>query len=223
MPHRASKILTLSFIFGMAALAAGIAWAEQSNQNHPSYYFDRQPFIHPKIIQALSTWLSDTGDQIVSINLYDSQGSNRFCCESDLKVRNPSDKKGSNPIVYFNEDNQEFGYQYIGKTESGIHLLYTYYWGGGSGVFKNVMLLTLIADYGVVYDEKNSIIMVNRPRLLIKKLGEIALGDRWSGNLKIDGNNLTIGKDEGWFSGIDSGGRFFEIPKDRVIKIDIFR
>ena len=223
MTHRALTIFRLSFLFGMAILATDIALAEQSNKDHSSYYFDKQPFIHPKIIQALSTWLSDTGDQIVSINLYDSQGSNRFCCESDLKVRYPADKKKSNPIVFFNKDNQEFGYQYIGKTETDIHILYTYDWGGGSGVFKDIMIVTLIADYGVVFEEKHSTIKAIRARLLIKKLGEIALGDRWGGNLKIDGNNLIIGKDEGRFSGTDKGGRFSEIPKDRVIKIDISR
>ena len=168
-------------------------------KDHPSYYF---------------------GDLIVSINLYDAQGSNRFFSESDFKVKYPADKK-FNPIVFFNEGEEVFGYQYIGKTETDIHLLHTYYSGGGSGVFIDIMLVTLIADYGVVFDIKRSIIKATRKRLLIKKLGEISLGDRWSGNLKLDGNNLFIGKDVGRFAGTDSGGRFSEKPKDRVVKIDI--
>ena len=43
-------------------------------------------------------------------------------------------------------------------------------------------------------------------------------------NPRLNGSCLKlnrIGQDEGWFSGTDRGGRFSEIPKDRVIKIDV--
>ena len=169
--------------------------------------------IHPKIIQTLNTWLSDAGDQIVSINLSESQGSNRFCCSDDIKVRDN--------FIYYKEDRAVFGYQYIGKTESGIHVLYISDSGGGSGVFTSIMLVTLISDHGVVFDEEHSIIKANKQRLLIKKLGEVVLGDRWSGNLTIDGDNLIIGKDKGWYAGTDGGGPFSKTPRDRVIKIDL--
>ena len=40
----------------------------------------------------------------------------------------------------------------------------------------------------------------NRKRLVIKKLGEIGLGDRWDGILDVKGNEISIGKDTGFFS-----------------------
>ena len=178
------------------------------------FTFSGEP-IHPKIIETLNGFLSDGGDQIVSINLYDSQDSNRFCCNDDIKIR---DK-----FIYSKEGAAEFGYKHIGKTESGIHVLLTYYSGGGSGVFINAMLIDLIEDYGVIFEENNLIIKANRSRLLIKNLGKIFLGDRWYGELNIVGNDLFIGKDEGGFAGSKWGGPFSEKPRDRVVKIDISR
>lgn len=56
----------------------------------------------------------------------------------------------------------------------------------------------------------------------MKKLGEIPLGDRWSGKLKVKGNKLFVGKDTGWFtvSGGAGGGWLSYDLKDRILKID---
>ncbi len=242
MLNRSSEILILSFLFGMTALVAWMVGLEQSKNNHisdedntplydndhPPYYFDRQPFIHPKIIHALSTVISDTGDQIISINIYDSQDSNLFFCESDMEIGD-----GVNPYVSFSNKNskkdiytQWFGYSYIGMTESGIHLLSTSNdpWGEGRSVWRNVMLVRLVIDYGVDFDPySDSSIKADKPRLLIMKLGEIGLGSNYSGSLKIKGNNLIIGEDEGLYAGMEDHGPFSAIKKNKVIKIDIPR
>lgn len=160
--------------------------------------------------------MSDSGDQIVAVNLYDSQHSNRFCCESDIRIRQKIDTS-ENQSIYISEDNQEFGYQYMGKTGSGIHILHTYSSGGGSGIFKNIMLIIIESDYGIVFDSEKSIIRTTRPRLLLKKLGEVVLGDRWAGDLKVDGNNIFIGKDIGPFSNRTADNN------NSVIKIDTSR
>ena len=52
-----------------------------------------------------------------------------------------------------------------------------------------------------------------KPRLMLRKIGEIALGDRWEGDLKVDGNQILIGKDKGPLSKV-------EPSPSRVIKID---
>ncbi len=62
-------------------------------------------------------------------------------------------------------------------------------------------------DYGIKFDDKNSLISVGKPRLLIRKLGEIALGDEWTGALSVDGNNLSIVEGES--------------KRSRVVSIDI--
>ena len=36
---------------------------------------------------------------------------------------------------------------------------------------------------------------------MLTKLGATTLGDRWSGALRVEGNSLLIGRDEGQFAG----------------------
>jgi len=89
------------------------------------FSFYREEFIHPKVIEDLQGLISDNGEQIVSINLIDSQGSNRYFNEFKTK------ETGSQcPFVYYEIENSSFGYQYIASTESGIHILSTSEWGG---------------------------------------------------------------------------------------------
>ncbi len=185
-----------------------------------AYSFVRAPFVHPMIIQDLSTWLSDGGDQVVAINLSDAQESNRY--SGKVGVNHIA---GQCPFVHTVEERQRFGYRYIGTTQSGVHVLYTSDWGGGSGVFRNLMLLTLEFDYGIDccdWDVQTAI-RADRKRMLIKKLGEMGLGDRWSGQLSVSGNELRIGRDEGWFSrsGGTGGGVLSYSRADRILKIDI--
>jgi len=87
-------------------------------------------------------------------------------------------------------------------TKSGVYVLETSDSGGGSGVFRNILLLTFEDDDGIVCDwEKTVALHLNkRKRLLINKLGEIPLGDRWDGELKVEGDSIIVGKDRGWFS-----------------------
>ena len=140
---------------------------------------------------------------MVAINVLQSQDSNRYF--GDVQARKID---GQNPYVYLETttvsdgetNRQEFGYEYVGMTKSGIHVLYTSGSGGGSGVFKNLLLLAFEYDNGISCDLDKKTIQPTRKRLLLKKLGEIALGDRWDGELKVEGNSIFIGKDKGWFT-----------------------
>lgn len=197
-------------IFIFLSLLSIQVHAEDDNKYEYKYSFWKKLYIHPKIIQDLSTWLSDGGDQVVAINLSDSQNSNRYFGE--IKVQNIA---GEMPYIFVEGKKESFGYQYIGKTNSGIYILYTSDWGGGSGIFKSLMLVTIEKDLGISFDENKNSIQMNRQRIVIKKLGEIVLGDRYKGKLKVKGNTLLIGKDLGWFS--DNS------KKDKIIKININR
>jgi len=188
-------------------------------RNDFQFSFAHEPYINPKIIQDFSTWISDTGDQVVAINVLESQDSNRYF--GNVQVRKTD---GQNPFVFLETtavengetNRQEFGYEYVGMTKSGIHVLYTSDSDGGSGVFKNLLLLAFEYDKGISCDLDKKTIQPARKRLLLKKLVEIPIGDRWDGKLKVEGNSIFIGKDVGWFtiSGGTGGGLLSKNPKD---------
>lgn len=208
------KSILLLSIWIIISFSSGSSLASEE-----TFHFDHPPYIHPAIIKDLSTWLSDTGDQVVAINLTDSQDSNRY--SESIQVRPIT---GENPYIYFIEGRGEsFGYQYVGQTKDGAHILYISDSGGGSGVFKNLMFVMIEPDKGIVFNEEEQTITSTKERLIIKKLGAVSLGDRWAGTLTINGNELVIGKDEGWFtqSGGEGGGKYSKDQKERVIRVNV--
>lgn len=223
---------TNRLLYGLILVSGLLLAMRQSSDSHSPpvhlaeqslpYSFDHPPYVHPKIIQDLSTWISDIGDQVVAINLLDSQKSNRYF--GDILVREVS---GDSPFIYVKEEKFHetsiFGYQYIGTTKSGVYVLRTSSSGGGSGVDESLMFLTVRRDKGLSVDWDKLSIRPERERIVLQKLGEIVLGDRWNGKLRIEGNKIFIGKDQGRFSESEGGGRLSNHPKDRVLSIDIDR
>jgi hypothetical protein len=198
------SIWLLILFLGFSAVSA-ISFTPKKN-NDTLFYFDKEPYINPKIIEDLTTWLSDTGNQIVSIDLQ-AQNSNRFSC--DIKTKNI---KGENPYIFLEEDGEYFGYKLIGKTDSDIYVIKTYSGGSGTGVFEELMFIKLEKENFLSYDKEQASIDLNSERFIIKKLGCIPLGDRYEGEIKIKGNNLFISKDKNNFSGV--------FTKDTVIQMD---
>jgi len=112
-------------------------------------------------------------------------------------------------------DGSEFGYRHIGRTASGIDVLLTMDSGGGSGVFENLMLVRVEEESGGgsvrAVDGKTDVMTFKQRRVVIRKLGEIVLGDRWQGDLKVSGNEIAIGKDTGPQADSDSRARVVKI------------
>ena len=76
----------------------------------------------------------------------------------------------------------------------------------------SVMLVKLEEDLGLTYHKNYSNIKADKKRVLVKKMGTFALGDRYSGEIRVEGNSLVVGKDNGLISAI------FE--SEKVIRID---
>lgn len=171
------------------------------NADEPRVYLEKEPFVHPKIIEDLSTWVSDTGEQVVAINLDESESTNRYF--GDIQVNGTV-----RPFVFYEniDDCEEsgcpmgalsFGYRFIGRTSTGVYVLFTERSGGGSGRFRSILLVSLEKERGLTnFTGGSAMLRLNRERRLIKKLGEIALGDRYEGEVVLKGNRLEIGKDE---------------------------
>ena len=157
------------------------------------------------MVQDLNTWMSDMGDQVVSINVIDSQTSNRYYCKPDPEIIPQA--KGC-PYIFANTitvvgrgtNTSYFGYQFIGITSSGITVLKTVENGGGSGSFESLLLLKFEQDQQLNSDLKEGKAWLSGKRLLMKKVGQLSLGDRWGGELRVQGNKVVVGKDTGQYS-----------------------
>lgn len=227
MVHGRIVSVVRGIVIALSILTACTARADESNFVVPvadaPYSFVRAPFVHPRIVEDLSTWLSDAGDQVVAINLVDSQNSNRY-----FGAVGVVEAEGQCPYVYWDDPDEtgvRFGYRYVGMTDSGVHVLSTSSGGGGSGRFVNLMLFTIEFDSGIVCCDwdRQTTIKADKKRVVMRKLGEIGVGDRWSGELRIVGNDLHVGWDEGWFaeSGGMGGGWLSSNQAARVLTINI--
>lgn len=219
-----------SWLSAMLCALAVAGCSHQQAQQHAAvpnkdfpFSFSHAPFISPRTIRGLS-WIDDREDKVVTINIWESQDNNPYL--DDAQVRKVD---GQKPFIYIrptaiengNSYETEFGYQFVGVTSSGIYILLTSDWGGGTGVFKSLLLVTFEYDKSIRCDWDKSVIRSEGKRLLIKKLGEISLGDRWDGELKVIGDSILVGKDHGWFtvSGGTGGGGLTHEQKEHVLKI----
>jgi hypothetical protein len=80
--------------------------------------------------------------------------------------------------------------------------------GGGTGIFGWVSLFSLERDQSV---EESVGAVSSRPRILLKTLGSLALGDRYDGEITYGGGFLNIGPDHGWFNRGESASRVLRI------------
>ncbi len=197
MTPRNTTIFPFFFLILLLSSCHQKGQAQESQQ----YFLDKSPFISPKIIQDLSTWISDGGDQVIAINLSESQGSNRYF--GNFLTRNIG---GNYPYVYLPDTNKnpqfrnEFGFQFQGKTVNGISVIYTRDQEGGSFTSRNLMLLRIIDDTGIsisdsTLSESDSAVRLigvikKSPRIVLQKILEIGVASDW--NIKIEGNKLTI-------------------------------
>ncbi|RUM91963.1 MAG: hypothetical protein DSZ27_04800 [Thiomicrospira sp.] len=152
------------------------------------YSFINPEFINPQILDDLTGWLSDNGDQIVSINISKSNQSNRY--HGDITV----EETGGFPVVKSSVEEGWVSYKYIGRSFSGVHIVQTWSNGGGSGIFTNILLVTLSSDSSL---ESNGVRYSKKSRYVIKLIGSLPLGDRYQGIVKYRFGILSVPKCEG--------------------------
>ena len=158
---------------------------------HLKYSFTAENYINPAILEDLNGWISDLGDQVVSINISDSNESNRYF--GDISVDEQTDNY---PIVTFVEEEERkvFFYQYIGCSFSGVHILKSVHNHGGSGWFGSLLLVTVSIDTSVEFERTKP---HKKDRLIIKKVGSIPLGDRYEGDINYKFGFITISECRG--------------------------
>jgi len=154
------------------------------NLKNSKYSFTSPEYINPRILEDLNGWLSDTGDQIVSVNITESNDSNRYFDQ----ITSQEHDNGC-PLITSTEDDSAVSYQYLGSSFSGVHILRTWSQSSGTGVFCDVLLVTLSSDSSIDYQDGKHLKV---DRLVIKKIGSLPLGDRYEGDLRYRFGFLSI-------------------------------
>jgi len=171
-------------VIGMHLLSLTPRDAPVRSLTNTRYSFSKPEFVNPMVLADLHGWMSDTGDQVVSINVPGANTSNRYFATVTVT------DKGTYPVVSARQNEQSFSYQYLGCSFSGVHLLRTWSSGGGSGVFCDIMLVTLGTESAAEIDPSA---VKKVERFVVRKVAMIPLGDRYEGQLSYRLGLLTIG------------------------------
>jgi hypothetical protein len=155
------------------------------NLSESKYSFIREEWINPLIISDLIGWLSDSGNEVIAIDIVGANKSNRYFADN-ISV----DNQEPLPRVTATHGEESFSYRYIGRSLSGVHLLRTWSSGGGTGVFGSIILVTLSEDMSLYIAPDGA---KRSRRLVLKKIASLALGDRYTGKIFYKWGILSIG------------------------------
>ncbi len=168
--------------------------------------FSGQP-LHPLIVQEFITWLSDTGDHIISINLRDAFNSNRYCCDDSFSVE--LSEKRTLVRTDFTKDYETYNndyisqeecvgsctltYAHLGTTDNGAIVIQVWERSGGSGVFSTLLFTKVKKRMGANFDYANpSNLVFDKQQIILEKLFSIYLGDRQETSIGVNGNIVVL-------------------------------
>jgi hypothetical protein len=166
---------------------------EQLKEANEHFSFRGKP-INPLAVHELLPWLSDKLPGPVAIDIAGTYGSNRYAGQYT------KEKDGTVSIDLKDPDRSSAGdaatagylrYKRLGVLANGIHVLRTWENAGGSGLFNSLLLVRFVVDYEYTGDGSR------RYRLVLWRVGECTLGDRYGGSIEVrsQANSIRIGAD----------------------------
>lgn len=175
--------LLLACCVALASPIAGAGSPGSIDELRQSFTVGGEP-VPPNVFRDMGDGdLADSGSIVVTIDVKAATGSNRY---ADPVKRNgawvaqtragPGDKGLT----------EEEAYRYIGTTANKLLVVITSYSGGGSGVFYSLHILT--AEPAHAFDGEGK----RYQRLNLTTIRSVALGDRWNGDVRIDGNTVLV-------------------------------
>ena len=162
------------------ASAAGLSPIDELRQN---FTVGGEP-VPPNVFRDMGDGdLADSGSIIVTIDAKAATGSNLYADpikRSGAWIAQSRASAGDKALT------EEEAYRYIGMTANKLLVVITSYSGGGSGVFYSLHILT--AEPARAFDSEGK----RYERLNVTTIRSVALGDRWNGEVRIDGNAVLV-------------------------------
>jgi hypothetical protein len=185
---RAPRPSRVFFVLGLlAASLAHPASADESRQNalltevRRGFTFDGKP-IPPEIFRDFGDGdLADSSPIWLAVDVEASIGSNLYADAIERRGRWVVQRKVSR-----SDPPEDAGYDYRGTTANGLLVALASFSGGGSGDFISLHILEL--RQARAFDGEGK----PRRRIVLTNLRTIALGDRWDGDIRIEGDAIRV-------------------------------
>ncbi|MHC4562920.1 MAG: hypothetical protein ACYS8X_09130 [Planctomycetota bacterium] len=162
----------------------------------------RGEVIRPGAFEELSTMIADVMPTAVSLDLEGCRDTETYTIDppdiSGDRVRSWEGAGGPVQEAYVE-------YKYVGQLDCGLHVVQLYECGGGTGVFIHLLLIDFETQ-PVLFDDDRT------RRIVMKCFGQIGLGDRYGGEVKLTGDRI-------YMPAYDGRTRDTKYP-DRVAEID---
>ena len=145
------------------------------------FWFKGKP-IYPAFVEELVTSLDDRLPVVVGVDLEGAMRSGRYWgLEPFEKNGGVRYERTVGVFTIF------FAYKYIGTTPGGTHVLRTANYGGGTGLFEDVLFVKF--ETNDVHEQGK-----RRSRVVMKYAGSFGLGDRSGMTVELQGKQVIIGK-----------------------------
>ena len=130
--------------------------------------------------------MADSGPIRVTIDLLAAIGSNLYYGDIAVAPNGWVSQKRVVPNGGAEKQTEEMGYAFDGAARNGLLIVTSTFSGGGTGVFTYLHILDAAVarafdDEGKPYD-----------RLNLTNIRSVSLGDRWKGEIKINGDTIAI-------------------------------
>lgn len=159
---------------------------EQLNEAGEYFTYENKP-IHPGLVKEFASWISDPGQPTtITVDIAADHGNEYF--DDAVTIENDN-----NVCLHDSPEPGYFCYKWLGKLDNGFHVLITKDSGGGTGVFTDLLFISFQSDEGYTADG------ARYPRLLMSVERIYPLGDRFAGEIKINGNRVKIDQKEIFF------------------------